>query len=109
MARIKKHRGTGAAAQNAGAAGKGEGGDGNHDAIRETGAGSHPAKTDARRKNDWEAAKERLTKLESPNNGVCRVRWPDAVGELWNGVYGNAKIETGDPEATTADGKRHPL
>lgn len=47
--------------------------------------------------------------MEGADNGVCLVRWPDDVGPLWTGVYGNAKIQKGEPEAITSDGKRHPL
>lgn len=50
-----------------------------------------------------------LEGLEGPDCPVCRVYWPDAVGALWGGVYGHAKIEQGEPLAVLADGRRIPL
>lgn len=40
---------------------------------------------------------------------VCAVYWPEAVGTLWGGVYGNAKIHKGEPLAVLSSGERVPL
>jgi hypothetical protein len=37
------------------------------------------------------------------------VYWPDDVGALWGGIYGNAKILRGSPSAVLASGEVVPL
>lgn len=50
-----------------------------------------------------------MSALEAAEVPVCAVYWPDDVGALWCGVYGNAKVHKGEPLAVLSSGKRIPL
>src|SRR5690606_13255107 len=108
MAKVTGRGRTRAASPDATDAGQGANADRVHDANRQGGAGGVEAESEPRRA-DWAAAKLILSALEAEGCPVCRVYWPDGVGPLWGGVYGNAKIEQGDPLAVLADGRRVPL
>lgn len=50
-----------------------------------------------------------MAALEAEGCPVCQVSWPVAVGALWGGLYGNAKIVLGAPSALLASGEVVPL
>lgn len=37
---------------------------------------------------------------------MCIVYWPEPVGALWHGVFGNAHIKTGAPAAVLSSGEK---
>src|SRR5690606_23026629 len=103
--RQKRARGHSQAASDAG---KGPERAGVHDAQRQ--AGGRPIAAEAEPvAASWNAAQRRLKALESPDNPVCIVYWPEPVGDVWGGAYGGAKIRAGAPQAVTSDGKEHAI
>ncbi len=108
MAKLKRASGSGAVAPAPADAGKGKAGTGINHAVGQDRSGPVAAKTQSSGK-DFSAAKAKLIALDLPDNPVCAVYWPEAVGDLWSGTYGNAPIHKGDALAVTSDGKRHAL
>ena len=105
MARIKGSGRKGAVAPVASDAGQGANSAGKHDALRPSGDGGAAEKAGGAAK-DWKQVSARLRELETPANPICIVYWPEPVGDLWGGVYGNAKIHEGEPLAVLSSGEQ---
>ena len=109
MAGLKGRKRAGAVAPIAQDAGQVADVAGSDDAQRASGSEGLGAQAHPGRAYDWQAAKSRLSALEAVSVPVCVVYWPEAVGELWSGVYGHAKIYQGEPLAVLSSGERVPL